>query len=71
MDQRRILFITRDGSTIFDLPLEIYESGDIKKTKTRLVEELACEPEAIEVRIAGIKDEDTTPTLRLIHGGRR
>ena len=55
-EERRIIFVRGDNEVLCDLPLNAYETGDIKETKEILAKELNCGPEEIEVRITGVRD---------------
>jgi hypothetical protein len=51
---RQIIFTYGQNNIV--RPLDAYEPGDIKETKTKLSRELNCSPEEITVRITGIHD---------------
>ena len=54
--ERRIIFMRGNNEILCDLPLDAYETGDIKETREILAKELNCRPEEIEVRITGTRD---------------
>ena len=65
--ERRIIFVRGNNEILCDLPLDAYETGDIKETKEILAKELNCGPEEIEVRITGVRDSrlDKGNTLKI------
>jgi len=54
-EERRIIFILDENQVICEVPLEVYEPGDIKETKERLAHEMNRAPEEIQIRITGVK----------------
>jgi hypothetical protein len=54
-EERRIIFMLDDKNVICEVPLEVYEPGDIKETKERLAQEMHCTPEEIQIKITGVK----------------
>jgi hypothetical protein len=54
-EERRIIFMIDENTVLCEVPLEVYEPGDIKETKERLAQEMHCTPEQIQIRITGVK----------------
>jgi hypothetical protein len=54
--ERQIIFMLDNDNVIHRMPLDTYESGDIRETKELLAKQLACSPDEIKVRITGARN---------------
>jgi hypothetical protein len=54
--ERQIIFMLDVDNIIQRVPLDTYESGDIRETKEILAEKLGCSPDEIKVKITGARN---------------
>jgi hypothetical protein len=54
--ERQIIFMLDGDNVIHRVPLDTYESGDIRETKELLAKKLGCNPEDIKVKITGARN---------------
>ncbi len=52
-EQREVLFMV-GYTTVYRIPFDQYEPGDITEIRERIAERLSCGPHDVEVRITGI-----------------
>ena len=70
--ERQIIFMLDGDNVIHRVPLDTYESGDIRETKELLAKKLACSPEDIKVKITGARNgkpkKDSSLNIQLLDG---
>ena len=54
--ERQIIFMLDADNIVYRVPLDTYESGDIRETKEVLAKKLGCSPEEIKVKITGARN---------------
>ena len=54
--ERQIIFMTDIDNIVHRVPLDTYESGDIRGTKEALAKKLGCRPEEVKVKITGARN---------------
>jgi hypothetical protein len=54
--ERQIIFMLDSDNVIHRMPLDTYESGDIRETKEFLAKKLSCSPDEIKVKITGVRN---------------